>query len=341
MTLPEAGPETDPATARPWPAVSVVMAVRNDAAHLPEAVAAVLAQEYPGELEVVLGVGPSSDGTEAVAEQLAGGDPRVKVVSNPKGITSAGLNVAIGASTGEVVVRVDGHCELSDGYVRCAVESLEATGADNVGGVQRAVGETVFERAVAAAMTSRFGVGNARFHYGGRSGPADTVYLGVFRRAALERVGGFDETLVRNQDYELNWRLRDTGGVVWFEPRLRVRYRPRPTLRRLAHQYFEYGQWKREMLRRHPRSLRLRQAVPPAALVANAAGVVLGLAVSPRWLLVPGTYVVGTLVASAVAGRGDVAVTLRLPAVFAAMHGAWGSGFLVGPRQRSRARGAD
>lgn len=336
MTLPEAGSDAPPATERAWPSVSVVMPVRDDAAHLPDAVAAVLAQEYPRELEVVLGVGPSGDGTETVARELAARDPRVKVVDNPKGVTSAGLNAAIGASTGEVVVRVDGHCELSDGYVRTAVESLEATGADNVGGVQQAEGATVFERAVAAAMTSRFGVGNARFHYGGRPGPADTVYLGVFRRTALERVGGFDETLVRNQDYELNWRLRDTGGLVWFDPRLRVRYRPRPSLRRLARQYFEYGQWKREMLRRHPRSLRLRQTAAPVALVANAAGLVLAAVVSPRWLVVPGAYAAATAAASVVAGRGDARVTARLPAVFATMHGAWGLGFLVGPRPASR-----
>jgi glycosyltransferase involved in cell wall biosynthesis len=316
-----------------WPALSVVIPVRNDAAHLADAVAAVLAQDYPRDFEVVLGVGPSTDGTEEVADKLAANDARVRVVANPKGLTSAALNVAIAAATGDVIARVDGHCELSPGYLRRAVETLRVTEADNVGGVQEAVGSTPFERAVAAAMTSRFGVGNARFHYGGAPGPTDTVYLGVFRRDALARVGGFDEDLVRNQDYELNWRLRETGGTVWFDPDLRVRYRPRPTLGALARQYFEYGQWKREMLRRHPKSLRWRQAVPPVAVVANVAGVVLGATVDRRAFAIPVAYAGATTAAAVIAGRG-FGVTARLPLVFATMHHAWGAGFLAGPRPR-------
>jgi GT2 family glycosyltransferase len=330
---PAAGAETG------WPALSVVIPVRNDAAHLEDAVDAVLAQEYPQPFEVVLGVGPSEDGTETVAAKLAADNPRVRVVENPKGLTSAGLNAAIAAATGDVLARVDGHCELAPGYLRRAVTTLRATGADNVGGVQEARGRTPFERAVAAAMTSRFGVGNARFHYGGAPGPVDTVYLGVFRRDALARVGGFDETLVRNQDYELNWRLRDTGGTVWFDPDLRVTYRPRPSLRALARQYFEYGQWKREMLRRHPRSLRARQTAPPVALVANVAGIVVGCTFDRRALAVPALYVTGTMVAALVAGREHgLGVKVRLPMVFAVMHHAWGAGFFAGAPNARNAR---
>jgi succinoglycan biosynthesis protein ExoA len=312
------------------------MPVRNDAADLEASVAAVLAQDYPEPFEVVLGVGPSHDGTETLAAAIAARDARVKVVANPKGVTSAALNVAIGAASGDVIARVDGHCELVPGYLRDAVATLQAVGADNVGGVQEAVGSSPLQRAVAAAMTSRFGVGDAKFHYGGAPGPVDTVYLGVFRRDALARVGGFDEDLVRNQDYELNWRLRDSGGTVWFDPRLRVRYQPRSSWRALARQYFEYGQWKREMLRRHPRSLRWRQAVPPAALIANVTGIVLGVVVDRRFLLVPAVYATGAVVAAVSAsGGGDdgAATAARLPAVFATMHHAWAAGFLLGPRR--------
>jgi hypothetical protein len=261
----------------------------------------------------------------------------VRLVANPSGRTSAALNAAIAAASGEVIARVDSHAEISAGYLRQAVDTLRATGADNVGGVQDATGNTTFERAVAAAMTSRFGVGNARFHYGGEPGPTDTVYLGVFTRAALARVGGFDESLVRNQDYELNWRLRDSGGVVWFDPALRVTYRPRGSLRSLGRQYFEYGQWKREMLRRHPRSLRARQAIAPCAVVANAVGLVVGLTVDRRALLVPAVYAGATLAAAFVAGRElDPAGRVRLPLVFATMHHAWGAGFLRGPNDVRR-----
>jgi succinoglycan biosynthesis protein ExoA len=322
-----------------WPDVSVVMPVRDEAIALGAAVESVLRQEYPGSLEVVLAVAPSGDGTDAVAERLAARDPRVRWVRNPAGTTPAGLNTAIGHSDGEVVVRLDGHAELDDGYVRLAVEVLERTGADNVGGIQQATGATRFERAVAAAMTSRFGVGDAKFHYGGTAGPTDTVYLGVFRRSALERVGGFDESLIRNQDYELNWRIRASGGVVWFDPRLRVGYRPRPTLQALARQYYEYGWWKAEVLRRHPASARWRQLVPPVAAAANVAGVALMLR-GRRWAaVVPLTYLAASAVASVSASRGDPTVAARLPGVFATMHHAWAAGFisrlarLAGPRR--------
>jgi succinoglycan biosynthesis protein ExoA len=160
------------------------------------------------------------------------------------------------------------------------------------------------------------------------------VYLGVFRRSALDRVGGFDESYVRNQDYELNWRIRETGGVVYFHPDLEVVYRPRSTLRALARQYSEYGRWKRRMLRAHPGSLRWRQVVPPAALLANVAGLAAAMAWPPA-LVVPGVYVAATLVASIAAPAPSTAVRLRLPAVFATMHHAWAVGFVTaGSRTR-------
>lgn len=314
-----------------WPTVSVVMPVRNEADHLDAAVAAILRQDYPRPLEVVLAIGPSEDGTEDIAERIAAADERVLLVANPAGGTAAGLNAAIGASSGDVVVRVDGHAELSAGYVRRAVATLQRTGADNVGGVQRAVGTTPMQSAIAAAMSSPFGVGDAQFHYGGDEGPTDTVYLGVFRRDALERVDGFDESLVRNQDYELNWRLRDSGGTVWFDPQLAVTYRPRATLRALARQYHEYGQWKRLVLTRDPRSLRWRQLVAPAAVLANAVGLLAGA----RWRLLlaaPITYATATALA-ALAAPVPMPQRLRLPAVFAVMHHAWGLGFLRGVQE--------
>jgi succinoglycan biosynthesis protein ExoA len=252
------------------------------------------------------------------------------VVDNPQGGTPGGLNRAIAAATGEVIARVDAHAELQPGYLRRAVVTLRETGAVNVGGVQRAVGTTPMQRAIAAAMSSRFGTGDARFHYGGDAGATDTVYLGVFDRMALDAVGGFDERLQRNQDYELNWRLREAGGTVWFDPQLEVVYRPRSDLRALGRQYWSYGRWKRVVLRQHPGSLRWRQLVPPAAVAANAAGLV-GTVVTPWTLVIPGTYLAGVVVAAVIAGRRDPATTLRLPAVFATMHHAWGAGFLAGP----------
>ena len=316
------------------------MPVLNEERHLEAAVQRILDQDYPGEMDVTLAVGPCRDRTDAVAADLAARFDRVHVVSNPSGSTPAGLNAAIEVSSGEIVVRVDGHAMIPPDYVRTAVEVLERTGADNVGGIMAAEGVGDFERAVAAAMTSRFGVGDASFHVGGQEGPALTVYLGSFRRSALQRVGGYDESMQRAQDWELNLRIRESGGVVYFTPAMKVTYRPRHSLRALARQYHDYGRWRREVARRHPSTLSVRYLAAPVTvagigtgLVVGGVGVVTGYPLLITVGLVPAAvYVVGTLIASAIAGlrTGDLAVTTRLPAVFATMHGAWGLGFLRG-----------
>ncbi|HEX2315600.1 MAG TPA: glycosyltransferase family 2 protein [Thermomonospora sp.] len=318
---------------RTWPAVSVVMPVLNEERHLADAVRAILTQDYPGELELVLAVGPSRDRTQEIADKLAAEDPRIIVVANPTGRTPQGLNIAIKASQYSIVVRVDGHSLLPRDYVRAAVETMEETGADNVGGVMAAEGITPFEKAVARAMTSKIGVGSARFHTGGEAGEVETVYLGTFRRSALDRVGGYDETFVRAQDWEMNHRIRQTGGLVWFTPRMRVTYRPRPDLRSLAKQYFHTGRWRRVVGREHQGTLNLRYLAPPLAVVAMAAGAVAGaLGFWPGWLL-PGGYVAVIMIGgSLVTGRGlPPAAWIRLPLVYATMHISWGVGFLTSP----------
>lgn len=315
----------------PGAPVSVVIPVLNEERHLAEAVAAVLAQEYDGPLEVVLALGPSQDDSDAVAGRLVAKYPQVRVVVNPSGRTPDALNAAIAVATGTVVVRVDGHGILDPGYVATAVQLLRDTGAANVGGLMDAEGTTAFEMAVAAAMTSVLGVGNSRFHVGGDEGPADTVYLGVFRRRWLDQVGGYDPEFVRAQDWEMNHRIRAAGGLVWFTPRLRVSYRPRATMRALARQYHDYGRWRRVVSRTHPGTVNLRYLAPPAAL----AGVVLGLVAAPftSWaLLLPGGYVALVLLASGWLGRRlPWRSRLALPGVLAAMHLSWGWGFLTSP----------
>ncbi len=324
-----------------WPAVSVVMPVLNEERHLREAVEGVLGQDYPGELELVMALGPSTDGTDRVAAELVAEHPgRVRSVPNPAGATPSALNAAIAATERDVVVRVDGHALFPTDYVRTAVEVLTETGADNVGGVMAAEGVTAFEQAVARAMTSWLGVGGARFHTGGQAGEADTVYLGVFRRSALERVGGYDESFLRAQDWEMNLRIRRSGGLVWFTPRLQVSYRPRASVRALARQYLDYGRWRRVVMRRHEDSASARYLAPPAALLAvaggtlvGAVGVVSGSRLLTAGLLVPVGYAVGIAVGSVATGRGlPPAALVRLPLVYATMHGSWALGFLTSPR---------
>src|SRR5713226_2858429 len=213
--------------------VSVVMPVRNEERHLDEAVRHVLGQDYPAPVEVVLAVGPSRDRTLDIAERLAAANAAIKVSRYP------------------IIARVDGHALVPAGYLQQAVRTLQETGADNVGGIMAAEGGTPFEEAVAWAMTSKAGVGGARFHTGGRAGPADSVYLGVYRRAAIEQVGGYDEAYQRAEDWEMNHRIRLSGGLIWFQPKLRVTYRPRASVAALGAQYFHYGRWRRVVARQH------------------------------------------------------------------------------------------
>jgi succinoglycan biosynthesis protein ExoA len=328
-----------------WPPVSVVMPVLNEERHLEEAVGHVLEQDYPGNLEVVLAIGPSKDRTQEIADKLSEKDHRISIVPNPTGKTPAALNVGIAHAKHDILVRVDGHGALTDGYITRAVEVLEESGADNVGGVMAAEGRTPTEMAVACAYRSRLGLGASTFHQGGKAGPADTVYLGVFRRAALERVGGFDETMHRAQDWELNYRIRKTGGLIWFSPDLSVTYRPRSSLSAVAKQFFHTGQWRREVVRRHPETASKRYLAPPVAVIALAVGTILGiigLATGISWLdlgfLAPIGYAVLLLFGSAVEGRYlPWRALFWMPLVCATMHVSWGLGFLIGLKEKPKA----
>lgn len=312
------------------PPVSVIIPARDAADSLPRTLRSILDQDYPGPVEVV--VAAADEPSARSARNVASG---VKVVANPAGTTPAGLNAALAASSGSIVVRCDAHAVLPPGYVTRAVETLQRTGAANVGGRQVPRGQSWWERAVALAMTSPLGAGDARYRLGGDEGPTDTVYLGVFRREALEAVGGFDETLLRNQDYELNWRLRLRGETVWFDPALAVDYRPRGSLRRLARQYFDYGRWKRRVLRRHPASLRARQLAAPLLVFGLAASA--GLAFTPARPLavaVPALYGGFLAAGSTVVGiRRREPAAVALPLVLATMHLAWGIGFFLPPHE--------
>lgn len=312
--------------------ISVIIPARNEASFIEATIQSVLAQDYPGTIEVVVADGMSDDGTREILDRLSRGDPRIHYVDNPTGRTPNGLNLAIAAAGGDVIVRCDGHAELPPGYIRTALAVLSETGAVNVGGVQRALGVGWMQRAIAYAMSSPIGVGDARFHYGGEPGPVDTVYLGVFRRDALIAAGLFDETLTRNQDYELNIRLRANGGIVWFDPRLEVTYRPRRTLGGLWRQYFQYGQWKRRVVKMHPGSTRIRQLIPPLFVISLPASLVVLLTPwRPLGLVVPLLYVIVLLLGTLRQLRlsRDNAV-LGFPAAVVTMHLAWGLGFLSG-----------
>lgn len=317
------------------PPVSVIIPVLNEERFLFQAVSAVLNQQYESEFEVILALGPSKDKTNDVANELAK-DSRVKLIDNPSGKTASALNQAIKNSRFDIIVRLDGHAIVDKYYLDNAVSTLLESNADNVGGLMQAEGISNFEKSVAAAMTSKFGVGNAPFHVGGSPGEVDTVYLGTFRKSALERVGYFDESFVRAQDWELNYRIRKTGGKIWFNPKLVVSYRPRPNLKALAKQYFEYGQWRKQVTKKYPETISLRYLAPPITVTGLLTGVIFILLniftqisfFNIGWLAIFSYLAVLILAFINIKGKISLKSRLLLFLVLPTMHLSWGVGFL-------------
>ena len=311
--------------------ISVILPVLNEEKYLEDSVNSILSQNFIGAIEVILAVGPSQDQTMKIAQSIQSRDSRVVVVENPSGKTAAGLNLAIAAARYSIIVRVDGHSQIPKDYCETAFQILEQTGAVNVGGIMAAEGVSLFERAVARAMRSPLGVGASRFHTGGGAGESDTVYLGCFRKEALLAVGGFDERFTRAQDWELNFRLRQSGGVVYFDPRLKVTYRPRSTVKALAKQYFEYGRWRRVVSRRHQGSINYRYLAPPFTVAATSLSLIAGALFGPLFLIPALVYSVFILGASIIIGK-SMGEILCLPTILLTMHISWGLGFLTSPK---------
>lgn len=329
-------------TGKALPGVSFVMPVFNEVGYVENAIRTVLGQDYVGEKELVLALGPSTDGTDELVARLAAADTRIRTVHNPDVDIPVGLNLAIAASRHPIIVRVDAHSELEPGYTAAAVDTLERTGAVNVGGVMLARGKTAFQSAVARAYNSKFGLGGARYHGGATEGPAESAYLGVFRREVLDEVGGFDESIRRGEDWELNLRIRAAGHLVWFDPGLRVSYWPRENWRKLARQFFATGVWRGELVRRYGGRNPWRFFAPPLLVLAVALSVVVAVLqlthVLQGWpslvasliYLAPLAYLLlvlwVSLVQDEVAAWKDRWLFLI---VLPTMHLSWGTGFIV------------
>jgi GT2 family glycosyltransferase len=317
-----------------WPLVSVVIPMRNEAASIGALLDGVLAQDYPADrIEVLVVDGDSNDGSGAVVEAYAARDPRVRLLRNPRRIVPTALNVAIRAARGDVVARLDGHTRIATDYLRVGVETLQRTGADNIGGPMHAVGGGWFGDAVAVATGSRFGIGSY-FHYGTEEREVDTVYLGMWPRRVFERVGLFDEELVRNQDDEFNYRLRKGGGRIVLTPAMRSWYQNRQSLTGLLRQYYEYGLWKVRVLQKHPRQMSWRHFVPPGLVAGLATLTALGAVLPPAGLaarLLFGVYAAAVVaVAAQLSLRRGVRAWAATALAFMSIHLAWGAGFVNG-----------
>jgi succinoglycan biosynthesis protein ExoA len=317
------------------PFVSVIVPMRNEERHIQECLSSLLAQDYPaGRFEVLVVDGQSNDRSRALAESFVGGDGgRVRLLDNPGRSTARGLNVGLRGARGEIVVRVDAHAVVEPDFLSQSVAALKVSGADVVGGPIRTVGRGLVGEAIAMAMSSPFGVGDAAFRHSEREQWTDTVPFAAYRRALFERAGPFAEDIERGEDCEFHYRLREAGGRILLTPAVRSIYYSRSSFPGAFRQYFAYGRGKVEVLRRHPGQARLRQLVPGAFVSVLGVSVVLASR-GGRWplplLAVGGAYISASLTASVIvaARRGWRHLPL-LPVAFACLHVGYGMGFLT------------
>ena len=308
--------------------------MRNEEKYIGACLAAIVAQDYAGPLEVLVVDGMSEDRSRWIVERFAKAHPSVRLLENPQLKTPAAMNIGIRHAAGDVIVRIDGRTIVESDYVRRCVECLQRTGAGNVGGLQRPVGQNYIGQAIALTTRSPLAVGDSKFHYAQEEGEVDTVYLGAFPRRVFDEVGLYNEDLVRNQDYEFNYRIRQAGGIVYLDPAIMSWYLNRSTLTDIWRQYFQYGFCKVEMLSRHPASVRWRQLVPPtfvASLVITGLGgrryrmlALLFRAIVGAYGMLVGLFTLRT------AKRNGWRLAPALPVVLVSVHLSWGLGFWWG-----------
>ena len=312
------------------PSITVVMPVLNEEAHLEASVQSILAQSYPSEIELIIALGPSSDETNKIAKALAKKDKRIKLLDNERGLTTVGLNAAVKIAKHDYIVRIDAHSEPEPNYFQDGIRILLEQDADEVGGIMQAKGHSAFQKAVAYAYTSRWGIGAASYHIGGQAGEAESAYLGIFKKSALERVGGYDESIIRGEDWDLAQRIKRTGGKVWFSPQLKVTYWPRGRFSRLVKQFYSTGVWRGDLTRRDISAASKRYFVPPLLVVSILAGLILLAFGQNIGILPAAAYLLGITLVAVLAAGLSLKSRVALVAALAAMHLSWGWGFLRG-----------
>ncbi len=316
-----------------YPLVSIILPLRNESAFIGRGLCAILKQDYPGGMEVLIADGMSTDNTRELITSFAGLPSSVRILDNPGKIVPTGINIALRQAKGEIIIRVDGHTMIAPNYVRQCVNALQRTNADNVGGKMNAIGNTAFGKAVASATSTPFGVGGGRFHYSDKEEWVDTVYMGAWPRRVFEKIGLFDEELVRDQDDEFNYRLRAAGGKIRLCPAIKSEYTVRSSPGALWRQYFQYGYWKVRVLQKHPRQMSLRQFVPPVFVLALFLPALLAFSPTlfPLSVVIPFVYVMTNVGASLLtASKYGWSSLFLLPVIFAILHLSYGIGFLVG-----------
>jgi succinoglycan biosynthesis protein ExoA len=314
------------------PEVSIIMPVRNEAASLDAALASVCSQTTDASVEVVVVDDHSTDSSRGIIERWAAQDEHVRLVSSPRRGIPQALNRGLEAARGRYLVRVDGHSIIPSGYVQTLLDHIRSDACEGAGGHKRAVGQGPFGRAVAAAHGSRFGIGDSKYHYSQRQELVDHIPFGAYITELARAIGGWDEGLRTNEDYDFDFRYQLAGGRLLFDPAIVVDWRVRETPARLAHQYYAYGRGKFATLVRHPSSLHLRWLAPPMLVGSLAAGILLSRTTPGRVLLavVGGSYALFLNVGAATLGsRVGVRLAPHVALALGIMHLSWGAGFLV------------
>jgi succinoglycan biosynthesis protein ExoA len=307
--------------------VSVIVPARDEEKSIGATLTALRRQDH-ADLQVIVVDGGSTDGTVSVVQRHAAEDPRIELLDNPRQVIPAALNIALAAARGRWLVRMDAHSTVDESYVGDAVARLREGRWGGVGGRKDGTGRTAAGRAIAAALGSRLGVGGSVYHYGTAEQTVDHIPFGAYPTELVRRLGGWDERLVANEDFEFDYRVRRSGAALLFDPRLRISWDSRQTVRSLYRQYRRYGAAKVDVARLHPRSLRLRHLLPPVLVPYLAVSVAVAWR-RPRIgtaLLAP--YAAGLAAESVRIARtlDDRAARAYLPAAFLAMHVGWGVG---------------
>lgn len=320
------------------PSVSIIIPCLNEQETIYKLLEAIYAQTFPrADLEVVIADGMSTDGTrtEITAFSDAHPDLHIAVVDNfPRSIPAA-LNTALKEAQGEIIVRLDAHSMPYPDYIERSIEDLQAGLGENVGGIWEIQpgAQTWMAHSIAAAAAHPLGVGDALYRHANMAAYVDTVPFGAFKRELLALIGFFDETLLANEDYEFNVRIRKSGGKIWLDPSIRSVYIARPTLAKLAKQYARYGFWKWRMLRRYPETVRWRQALPPLFVLSLLGGAILAVFLPIFRVLLAAEILIYLVVLGALGIRSavrqkKVSLLFGLPIAIGTMHIAWGAGFL-------------
>ena len=319
-----------------FPFISVLIPIRNEGLYISRCIKSVVEQDYPqDQIEILVVDGMSTDNTREIINAIQQAHPNISFFNNPRKIVPTGLNILIPQAKGEILIRVDGHCVIASNYISNCVLHLQKDGVDGVGGPMHSIGEDLVSQVTALAMSSKFGVGNSSFRTeSGVTKLADTVPFPAYKRAIFEKVGLYDEELVRNQDDEYNYRIREAGGKILLAEDVKSEYYSRGSLKKLWKQYFQYGFWKVRVLQKHPRQMSLRQFVPLAFVLALILTLLLSFLVSWGWLaliILLLAYFAANLAASIVSASGQgIKKLLLLQLAFAIIHFSYGLGFLVG-----------